>query len=277
MAEPVIHNSFLHATDGTRLNVLHAGSASASRPVIAFIPGWSMPATIWTPQLLALGRHYKVVALDPRGQGASDVPRAGYTLHQRADDIRRFVDHAVDKNSRVVLVAWSLGALETLEFLHRGGSVRVAGLVIVDSSVGEGPAPAPSAAGTTFSDALRRDRNQALTDFIQAIFHSPQPRPQLEVLRKAALRMPLEASLSLFPSQIPREHWKSIVHQFRPALLYVVTPQFAAQAQILKATRPGTRIEVLKQAGHALFVDEPVRFNALLEAFIQTIDNTGEP
>jgi pimeloyl-ACP methyl ester carboxylesterase len=51
-------------------------------------------------------------------------------------------------------------------------------------------------------------------------------------------------------------------------LLYVVTPQFAEQAANLKRHRPGTRIEVFAEAGHTLFVDEPQRFNALLENFL---------
>ena len=123
----------------------------------------------------------------------------------------------------------------------------------------------------SFSDELRLDRDKALTDFIQAIFRTPQPQVKLDALRDAAMRMPLEASLSLFPSAVPREQWRAIVHRLRKPLLYVVTPQFAAQAGILEATRPGTRIEVFKDAGHALFVDEPERFNALLDDFVRTL------
>ena len=54
-------------------------------------------------------------------------------------------------------------------------------------------------------------------------------------------------------------------------LLYVVTPQFAAQARNLKKNRPGTRIEIFERAGHALFIDEPERFNALIGNFANSI------
>jgi microsomal epoxide hydrolase len=60
-------------SDGVRLHVLEGGPPSA--PVIAFIPGWSMPADIWRYQLEALGARYRVAALDPRGQGRSMVSR----------------------------------------------------------------------------------------------------------------------------------------------------------------------------------------------------------
>ena len=103
---------------------------------------------------------------------------------------------------------------------------------------------------------------------MRAIFRRPLPEAELLALRDGALRMPLEASLSLFPSAVPRAHWRRAVHAFRRPLLYAVTPQFAAQAVALRKGRPGTRIEVFRDAGHALFVDEPERFNRLLGEFI---------
>ena len=90
-------------------------------------------------------------------------------------------------------------------------------------------------------------------------------------MRDAALRIPLEASLSMFPgNRIPRERWRRTVNAFRKPLLYAVTPQFAGQAQRLKANRPATRVELFENAGHALFVDEPERFNALLTDFLRS-------
>jgi microsomal epoxide hydrolase len=49
--------------------------------------------------------------------------------------------------------------------------------------------------------------------------------------------------------------------------LYVVTPQYAEQAANLQKNRPGTEVEIFRNAGHALFVDEPERFNELIIKF----------
>jgi pimeloyl-ACP methyl ester carboxylesterase len=35
---------------------------------------------------------------------------------------------------------------------------------------------------------------------------------------------------------------------------------------------PGVRIEIFEDAGHALFVDDPERFNSLLDAFLTTVN-----
>ena len=252
-------------SDGTELHVLEAGPMDASVPVIAFIPGWSMPARLWRAQLAELGRRSRVAALDPRGQGESALPDSGFDIDRRAEDLHEFFS----RYRRVVVVAWSLGALETLQYLSKHGHSRVAALVIVDSSVGEGPAQAPRPPGTGFIDELRRNRESAVESFVRAIFRQPMAESELLALRDEALRMPLEASVALFPRTIPREHWRRVVHEFRKPLLYVVTPQFSRQATHLRKNRAGTHVAVFRDAGHALFVDEPKRFNMLLSDFLR--------
>jgi pimeloyl-ACP methyl ester carboxylesterase len=48
----------------------------------------------------------------------------------------------------------------------------------------------------------------------------------------------------------------------------MVTASLNGQAQTLHRNRKDTSIEVFADAGHALFVDEPERFNAVLEGFL---------
>ena len=248
--------------------------------IVLLVPGWSMPASIWRRQMALPGAGVAaIVAMDPRGQGQSDVPGGGFTIDRRADDLHEVISNLLAQSGhsrpRLVLVAWSLGALEALHYLHRHGEEGIAGLVLVDSSIGEGPAPArqgeDGATANSFADELRRDRRTALKNFMNAIFRRPQPQAELDELTDAALRMPLEASLALFPGKLPREHWQSATRRFSKPLLFAVTPQFAAQAASLRKKRPATQVELFPQAGHALFVDEPERFNQLLAAFIAAL------
>ena len=264
-----VTSAYFQTSDGVRLRILEASPRrpSGRSPVIVFIPGWSMPATIWQAQLNACARRYRVAALDPRGQGQSEIPAQGYTAERRAGDIAEFVE----RYPQVVLVGWSLGALEALQYLHQFGDQRVEALVLVDSSVGEEPAPPPG----NFLDDLRADRMATLGSFIRAIFRSQRPPAEYKQLLEGALRMPLAASIDLLSYPFPREHWRDIARAFRKPLLYVVTPQFAQQAQNLSRNRPGTRIEVFADAGHTLFVDEPQRFNALLDNFLASLPASG--
>ena len=117
---------------------------------------------------------------------------------------------------------------------------KLAGLVLVDSSVGE--EPAPSGEGT-FLQSLREDRDKVIDGFVRAIFNTPQRESDIEKLIRGAQRMALADSIALLSYPYERTHWKEIAHAFTKPLLYIVTPQFAAQAQSLRTNRPGTQIE----------------------------------
>lgn len=252
----------LQTSDGVLLSAIECGWFD-SPVTIALIPGWCMPAWLFSAQYAALGECHRVIALDPRGQGESEVPSYGYYFERRAADISEFLR----PYENVLLVGWSLGALEALEYAHRFGEDKLAGLVLVDSSVGELPVPPP---GGGFLDELRRDRDKTLDAFVRAMYAKPRPEAENAALLKDVKRMSLDNSVALLSSGIAREHWKEIAHAFKKPLLYVVTPQFEEQAHNLRMNRPGTRIEVFSDAGHALFADEPQRFNALLLEFVES-------
>ena len=81
-------------SDGVKLSFLEAGqngSGNQQSRRLRLVPGWTMPATIWRYQVQAFGRRYYTLAFDPRGQGESDVPAAGYTAERRATDIKEFL------------------------------------------------------------------------------------------------------------------------------------------------------------------------------------------
>lgn len=261
---PITQRRFT-TSDGVGLNLLEAGRVAGS-PVVCFVPGWIMPAWLWRDQLAALADRFQVVAMDPRGQGESDVPASGLHIDRRADDIAEVVANFSGSTPGVVLVGWSLGALESLQYVARHGESAIAGLVLVDSSVGQNPAPADSSA---FRTALVRDRRATTREFVENLCRKPRPPAEIDALAEAVLRLPLQESLGLLPSHLPREHWRDIVESVAAPVLYAVTSQFAGQAKNLVERRPGTQVECFEAAGHALFLDEPHRFSAMLTAFVE--------
>ena len=264
-AAPVIERAGFVTGDGVRLSYLHGG-LPAGRPMV-FVPGWCLPADIWRPQLEFFARRYPVYALDPRGQGESEVAADGYDADRRAADLHEFLQRLPRP---AMLVAWSLAGLESLQLVHRFGPKPVAALALVDSSVGEGPA-ARGDGSAAFRQRLREDRPAALHEFAEAIFRKPPPEAEIARLAEAMQRMPLDASLALLDYGLPREHWRAIARGFRKPLLYAYTPQYAPQAKLLKAARPATVLAPFDGAGHALFADAPERFNGELARFVEAL------
>ncbi len=256
-------------SDGARLHYLEAGPAGGT--TVVFVPGWTMPAWIFDRQIDALSDRFHVLALDPRGQGESEVTRFGYTWERRGRDIGELIDHAA--RGPVVLVGWSLGVIDSLAWVAQADDAdRIAGLVLVDNSIGEPPAPIPPATPPRSAapppEPTPQERRERRAAFVASMFvHDPGADYRAR-LTDQALRMSVEDERRLRSYDAPREVWRAAVHSTDRPVLYVIRPTFREQGENLIRTHPNARMEVFEDAGHALFVDEPDRFNALLIDFL---------
>lgn len=248
-------------SDGVRLHYTEDGRGRT----IVLVPGWTMPAWIFQAQIAAFSRSYRVIAFDPRGQGASEVPPGGYEPYRRGQDIAELL--AQFGPQPVVLLGWSLGVLDVLAYVHEHGDTRLAGLVLVDNSVGENPAPAPSHAPSRRGPRLSRETG--MRAFVRSMFLKPEPVDYLEQLTEAALRTPPEAAAELLAYPVPRSFWREAVYSTTRPVLYIVRPRFAGQADSLAAHHPSAESVIMQGVGHAMFVDDPARFDATVETFIQ--------
>jgi microsomal epoxide hydrolase len=257
-----VQGRYFVTSDGVRLHYLEAGPSTAH--TIVFVPGWTMPAWIWGPQIQAFAQQYHVVAFDPRGQGDSDVPSSGYEPGRRGQDIAELI--ADLEPVPALLVGWSLGVLDTLAYVHSHGDLKVAGLVLVDNSVGEEPPPPPV---PRHHVAPVLPHAVAMHRFVSGMFRRQQSEAYIDRLTEAALRTPERAGRALLAYPLPRTYWRDALYATGKPVLYVVRPGWLSeQAANLARNRPGTQIAVFGDAGHALFVDDAARFNLLLAGFL---------
>jgi non-heme chloroperoxidase len=247
-------------SDGVRLQYLDEGAGET----LLFVPGWLMPAEIWRRQIDHFAQSYRVVAFDPRSQGASQIAASGNEIRRRTGDLYELIEHL--QVPRVVLVGWSLGVLEALLYVNTYGDERLAALVLVDNSVGETP---PQKGDMEIRYGSKRDRRADMSLYVGALFRTPQPPAYLEWLTTETLRAPPEVGVSLLTIPYTRAFWRASVYQTRKPLLYMVSASLDGQARTLQRKRMGTSIEVFADAGHALFVDEHERFNNVLQSFLQ--------
>jgi non-heme chloroperoxidase len=255
---------YFMTSDGVRLHYIEAGPPDSS--TLVFVPGWTMPAWIFQRQITFFSQQYHVVALDPRGQGDSEVAASGYEPGRRGEDIAELIAALGDRP--VLLVGWSLGVLDSLAYIHRYGDGRLTGLVLLDNSVGEDPAPAAS------PHPLRRlpwvSRETAMARFVRGMFHRPQDPAYLEQLTETALRTPSAAAAALLAYPVPRSFWRDAIYTVHRPILYIVTPRLAGQAENLAARHADVQADIYTDSGHALFIDDGNRFNAEMLAFLQT-------
>src|SRR5919199_1347045 len=96
--------------DGLRFHYLDYGLGD----VVLFLHGNVASARWWLPTIARLPVGLRALAPDMRGYGLSDKPGTGYTLAQRAADLRAFA--AALGLDRFHLVGHSLGGAVALQF-----------------------------------------------------------------------------------------------------------------------------------------------------------------
>jgi len=262
--------------DNVRIHYLDEGAGNDG-PTLLLIPGWSMDAAIWTPQIAEFSRTHRVVAIDPRSQGRSSKPDAGNTPRGRAVDIEAVMEQlALD---HVVLVGWSQGVQDVAAYVDRFGTRRIAGLVLVDSPVSSGAAGItenPQAARLTFERlslyaAHPRDYLQGM---LQAIFLAPTPEPEQQRRLQTALQMPVSNGVAMLTQDLYGEDLRQALRKFdRPTLVVAASgsPELAAQEAMAAQLDRATLVRI-DHAGHGVFADQPQQFNAALRAFLSDLD-----
>jgi len=253
-------------TDGVRLHYLEAGRGE---PALVFVPGWLMPARIFEAQLTALSAHHRVLVLDPRSQGSSDLYEGPHTAERRAADIREFVDYV--QPGPFVLVGWSLGVMEGLDYVERSRPADLRGMVLIDNSIGEASPPKPTPAKTGETAHKPQTRTQRMLAFVRSMFARPPSDELLKWVDASVLRVPERVAAELLAKPYPREYYKDAIYHAQVPVLYAIRPRFEAQAAALKAHLQTARVSVYAEAGHALFVDEAHRFNADVEQFVDAL------
>jgi pimeloyl-ACP methyl ester carboxylesterase len=114
---------------GAQLHVVEVGNQNG-RPIL-FMHGASQCWLQWSLQLnSSLADEYRLVALDMRGHGLSDMPRDGYSDSKLwADDVDAVVQRL--NLDGAVLSGWSYGPLVFLDYIRHYGENRLGGLQFV--------------------------------------------------------------------------------------------------------------------------------------------------
>jgi pimeloyl-ACP methyl ester carboxylesterase len=115
-------------SDGVRVHALDNGRTDSALPTVLVIPGMGEYADEYAWMLDALGDR-RVVVVDVRGRGRSDVPESGYTWEHHIGDLRAVVE-ALDVD-RPIVVAFSRGSSYGLGYALMYPT-EVRGLVVGD-------------------------------------------------------------------------------------------------------------------------------------------------
>jgi non-heme chloroperoxidase len=289
-------SGFVTTTDGVKIHYLEAGhqksfpSAEVGNPLpagtvatkgniavtnpnqfpsILLVPGWTMPGWIWEKQIAYFSKDYRVVAMDPRSQGESTQTAEGLYPAARARDIKAVVSQL--HLAPVVLVGWSMAVNELLAYVDQFGTSDIAALVLVDDDSGA-RTPAEAARALEFIGQIQRDRQKVVPEFIRGqFFKKDQPQGYVDRVIEVSLRVPSNTAVALLVGKFSSDYRATLQKIDKPTIVCAAKSPYVAGIVEMQKTIPRSQFEMFDGAGHALFVDDADKFNAMLEDFLHDL------
>jgi len=251
-------------SDGVSLHYLDAGTGAA----IVFVPGWTMAADIFEPQINGLSGRFRVVALDPRSQGDSEKTAEGNYLERHALDIKELLEHLQLQN--VVLLGWSNGVPDVLTFVERIGTANLRGVVLVDGLLNVSDPEMQKAMGGMLK-GFQSNRTKFTDGFVRSMYASKQTEEYIQHVKEESLKTPTNTAVTEMFNVVSKGDFTPTLAKMDKPVLYVCEEQLESQGKVLQASAPKARVEVFKGAGHALFVDQAAHFNQVVPEFVDSL------
>jgi pimeloyl-ACP methyl ester carboxylesterase len=262
---------------GVQLHVVEGGNPGG-RPIV-FLHGFSQCWLSWSRQFSSdLADDYRLVALDLRGHGLSEKPRAGY------DDSRLWADDldALIRTlglDRPVLCGWSYGPLVILDYLRHHGEAALGGICFVDGITKLGSEAAMAAITPellSLVPGLFATETEPSVSSLEGLLRlcygsdlSPDERYRMLGYNVA---VPPYVRQALFSRAFDND---DLLPRIRTPLLViqggkdaVVVPTSVEQH---RAALPHVQIRVLPGAGHTPFWGEAAAFNQHLREFCESL------
>ena len=234
----------------------------AGEPAVVLLHGLFENRTYYTAQTKHLASRHRVLSIDLRGHGESDVPDDGYSIDVIADDVislcrQAGITHAVFcGHSFPVALRIAVRRPELV-----AGLVLLDGVVLLPDEVRERQA--------VFAQVLETEEGR---DAAVGYFAS---RAATAVERVSA---DIAAAPAVYAGPLMRDIASSDgvedLVTARCPILYVhgTAP---IDLERLRALRPDAVIETIPNSGHYLMLTAPAEVNAALDRFIATLAGSG--
>ena len=249
---------YFTTSDGIKLRYLTSGTG----PTLVLQPGWMMPAELFTPQLEQLTNSFRVIAMDPRGQGLSEDAPDGNSVDRRVKDIYELIEH--EKIDSLILGGWSLGVIEILHYVEMYGTNKLSGLVLIDGPITTDDQEIVQPGWKSLVNNLQTNRTEFEDSFMSALFKKEPDSAFYTLIENRLSNTPTNSSFVAMATHIvnPRDYSQILNNADVPTLVTLAIWSF----QLEKYEQISREIKIESfECGHALFVDEPERFNRLIK------------
>ena len=238
---------------------------------LLFVHAFPLNRTMWAPQVSALVERCRCVAADLRGFGDSSVSPP-YSVEQYADDLAHLLDTLrIDK---VVLVGCSMGGYVSFAFWRRHRA-RVRAMVLADTRAGadseETLARRRQLIHVGRSEGATAVANLQIPSLVGKTTREKQP-DTYDAIHRMVAQAPIEGIVGALEAMMVRPDAIPLLPTIDVPTLVIVgdedVPTPVREARAIAERIPGSRLEIINQAGHLSNMERPAAFNHLLTEFL---------
>ena len=265
----------MEVADGASLRVVEAGRSGAGSALV-FIPGWSTGADIWRRQIDAFSKTHRVIAIDPRSQGESTKTTSGNTPEMRGQDLHTLLERFGVR--RPILIGWSQGVQDVAAYIERYGTRDLAGIVLVDAAVSDGAdgmaaRPQETSAQFKMFAVYQAHQQEFLRGMMGAIISKPQTDGAIDRLVSAGMKTPPDIGIAMLVADMFGVDRTAALAKIDCPTLIIASAKSSelSRQQAMAGQIRGARFEKVDDAAHAVFLDQPDRFNDLVANFVKEL------
>jgi non-heme chloroperoxidase len=272
--DSAVRDRFFTTSDGAHIHYLLAGQPTTELPVV-FIPGFTLTASLWKQQLVHFSQDRMTIAIDSRSQCGSSITVSGNTPERRAIDLRELTSYLNVK--KFVVVGWSQGSQDVAAYIQQFGTDSIGGIAFVDSPVTSGPENVKLY--SSFSESLLsvlssfETNPQHYETRVRSIFRKPHPELDIDSIVAEAKRTPPSIEVAMLVMDLFGVDRRPALAKINCPTLVIASSASALlqQQKEMAAAIVDAKFVVVEDAGHAIFVDDPVRFQAELDSLLRTV------
>lgn len=269
----------MNTSDNVRLYYEEAGNG---HPLI-LIHDFAGSCKYFEANFRDLATNFRVIRYDQRGHGDSEKPQYGFHLHRLAADLHDIIEHfSLD---RVALLGGGLGCSVMWAFVELYGQSQISALLFVDQS----PYQMASSDGTWLLGSKRIFSEGSLAHMSAELKNNARGFHETNV-RAGFTRIPTNVETSMyvneslkapewFLSKLMTNHchmdWRAVLPLVScPALVIVgkKSKLFPWEGVAYAADNmPHAKLLAFEDGSHYLYIEEAMRFNNTVTAFLQSI------
>ncbi|HKW90746.1 MAG TPA: alpha/beta fold hydrolase [Methylomirabilota bacterium] len=219
---------------------------------------------MWKHQIAYLSRYFRVITMDPRGNGRSDRPPAGYDLDSRYQDFLAVADEVA--RLPFVLVAFSCAAPLAFRYAVEDPA-RLSHLIVVSGQYAES---VPKPFEERVARVIREDFDNWRGRLFTRIFQEPHSLKGVEDCVAWAGETTPEVLIESLRAIDGIDAHDLLGRVTVPTLALHGTQDKIVpytHGQKMVAAIPGARLVTFERGGHGLFARDAVKVNRLIRDF----------